>query len=111
MDSVVNLLNRTDGAEHTECLILVDVRANDPVEADEMIDVMVREERTFEVAELRVRQPVILAGIEEHRVRATRIIEVQHRVARRAVDEVDGRESARSSHGYCSGNLVGPPPV
>src|SRR5262249_9245084 len=85
-------------SEKVEDLVAVEVRADDAVEADEVIDVMVRDEDRFEIAESLQVKAAVLASVEEQGVVLAGIVDEQHRVAGRAVDQPDLGECAHGGH-------------
>ena len=62
-DPVVDLANRPGGAEQVERLVAVEVGPDDPVEADEVVDVVMGDEHGAEVAEPIHVEGGIVAGV------------------------------------------------
>src|SRR5262249_42011503 len=82
-----------------EGLVGVEVRAEDAVEADPVVDVEVRQEDRPQVGEAVGRQPAVLAGVEKEGVVPAGVIDEQDRVAGRAVDQGDLGEGAGRGQG------------
>ncbi len=89
LDPVVDLADRPVRAVDVERLVLVQVRPDDPVQADEVIDVVVRDEDRLQVAEPLHVQPAVVPRVEQQGVVSPRVVDVQPRVAGRAVDQAD----------------------
>ena len=70
-----------------EGFIAVEIGAHNPVEADEVVDVMMRQENGFEIAEASIAESGVFAGVEEQGVVATVVVDEQGGVADGTVDQ------------------------
>ena len=84
---LINLVDRSFRAVDMEGLVAVQVGAHDPIESDKVIDMMMRQEYGFQIAEPVVAERGVLSGVDQQRVVAAGIINEQRRVARRAVHQ------------------------
>jgi hypothetical protein len=98
LDPVVDPADRPLRSENVQRLITVEIGTDQPVESHEVVDIVVRDEGRGEVAwAVRIRAGQ-LAGIEQQRIVAPRIIDLEDRISGRAVDQADARDGARFLH-------------
>ena len=65
---LVNLDDCTGRPEDMQNFIVIEVRTHDPIKADEMIDVVVRDEHGFQITEAFEVQSRIIPAVKQQRV-------------------------------------------
>src|SRR5262249_42088671 len=81
------LIDESSRTEQADLLLAPDVEAQQPVEADEVVDMRVRDEHLLEPQDLSCRQRRDVAEIDEDRALLEQRLDVERRIARAAVDQ------------------------
>ena len=97
-DALIDLGDGSNRPEDVHHLVAVQVGAQDAIEADKVVDMMVRDEDRFQAGQLFALQVAQFAGVEEQGVVLAGIIDVQKRVAGGTVDQSAVRDRAGAWH-------------